>query len=60
MSDTPSRTDDPAGPPVERSEPDDPADRYAHLSLEDGSTVIFDPEEADTWLQSDYAVDLGV
>lgn len=59
MSSTPSRTDETNDRPVERPEPDDPVGRYAHLSLEDGSTIIYDPEESESWLQSDYVVDLG-
>lgn len=57
MSSTPSRRDEATGPPA--PEPSLPDGRYAHLPLDDGSVVIYDREEADTWLQSDYVVDLG-
>lgn len=60
MSSTPSRRDEPADLPARRPAPGAPEGRYAHLKLEDGTTIIFDPEESDTWLQSDYVVDLGV
>jgi hypothetical protein len=36
------------------------SDRYAHLSLDDGAVVIYDREEPDTWVQSDYHVEVGV
>lgn len=59
MSSTPSRTDETADLPADRHAPDG-LDVYAHLSLGDGTAIIYDPEEPDTWLQSDYVVDLGV
>ena len=30
--------------------------RYAELTLEDGSTVIYDTEQPSAWLQSDAAI----
>lgn len=59
MSGTPSRTDETADLPARHPAPDGSDGRYAHLTLEDGTTIIFDPDESDTWLQSDYVVDLG-
>lgn len=59
MSSRPSPTDDPADLPARRPTPDGPGSRYVHLDLEDGSTIIYDPEGTDTWLQSDYVVELG-
>ncbi|WP_254839898.1 DUF7331 family protein [Natronomonas marina] len=35
-------------------------DRYAHLSLDDDAVVIYDREEPDTWVQSDFVVEIGV
>lgn len=71
MSDTPARSDDagdlPANPHGDEygDPPRDPpasvldGDRYAHLPLADGSVVIYDREQPDTWVQSDYAIDVG-
>jgi hypothetical protein len=55
-------TTDDAAPDVET--PDDDRlptvedDRYSTFDVEDGSTVIFDREADDAWLQGDCAVDL--
>ena len=35
------------------------SDRYAHLSLDDDAVVIYDREQPDTWLQSDFVVEIG-
>ena len=35
------------------------SDRYAHLSLDDDAVVIYDREDPDTWVQSDYFVEIG-
>ena len=35
------------------------SDRYAHLSLNDDAVVIYDREQPDTWLQSDFVVEIG-
>lgn len=70
MSDIPARSDDagdlPANtygdcvdPPVDPPASVLDGDRYAHLPLADGSVVIYDREEPDTWVQSDYSVDVG-
>lgn len=59
MGGTPSRTDEATDLPARRPAPDALEGRYAHLTLEDGTTIIYDPDESGTWLQSDYAVDLG-
>ena len=34
------------------------SDRYAHLSLDD-EVVIYDREQPDMWLQSDFVVEIG-
>ena len=41
--------------------PESPLDseRYAHLSLDDDAVVIYDREQPDTWLQSDFVVEIG-
>jgi hypothetical protein len=60
MSDTPSESDELPEPTTEeppRAARDD--ERYAHLSLGDGEVVIYDREDPDTWLQSDFAVEIG-
>lgn len=33
-------------------------DRYGHLSLNTGDVVIYDRDDPDTYIQSDYAVEL--
>ena len=35
-------------------------DRYGHISLGDGAVVIYDRQEPETWLQSDFVVEVGV
>ena len=45
-------TDEPPESPLD-------SDRYAHLSLDDDAVVIYDREEPETWLQSDFAVEIG-
>lgn len=35
-------------------------ERYVHLSLRNGDTVIYDRANADAWLQSGDGVGLGV
>jgi hypothetical protein len=59
MTDTPpdgdGSTDEACDPPESALD----TDRYAHLSLDDGAVVIYDREEPDTWLQSDFAVEVG-
>jgi hypothetical protein len=60
MSDTPSDSDELPEPTAEeppRSARDD--ERYAHLELGDGAVVIYDREDPDTWLQSDFTVEIG-
>lgn len=59
MSDAPSPTDE---LPESTTEPPKTAldsDRYGHLALESGAVVIYDREEPETWLQSDFAVEVG-
>lgn len=59
MSNTPSETDE---LPASTTEPPESAldsERYAHLDLDNGEVVIYDREEPDTWLQSDFVVELG-
>lgn len=34
-------------------------DRYAHLTLADDAVVIYDREAPETYLQSDFAVEIG-
>ena len=60
MSDVPSPADEPTDPTPDRPESVLDSDRYAHLSLVDGAVVIYDREEPDTWVQSDYHVEVGV
>lgn len=65
MSDAPSDVDEPVVADTDAAEADLPesaldSDRYAHLSLDDGAVVIYDREEPDTWLQSDFVVEVGV
>jgi len=69
MSDAPSDVDEPVVADTDAAEIDAEADlpesaldsdRYAHLSLDDGAVVIYDREEPDTWLQSDFVVEVGV
>lgn len=57
MSDTPSEpqaesTNEPPESPLD-------TDRYGHLSLDD-AVVIYDREDPDTWVQSDFVVEIGV
>lgn len=59
MSNTPSSTDEGIEPPADHPGAALDGDRYAHLPLEDGSVVIYDREHPDTWVQSDYVVDVG-
>lgn len=59
MTDTPSTADGPSG-----DAPDPPSsaldsERYAHLPLDDGGVVIYDRRDPETWLQSDFAVEVG-
>lgn len=51
----PNGTDPTEEPP---SSPLD-SDRYAHLTLADDAVVIYDREEPDRYLQSDFAVEIG-
>ena len=68
MTDTPSRADEPTDPTLDRptdatlDRPESAldSDRYAHLSLDGGEVVIYDRNEPETWLQSDYHVEVGV
>ena len=55
MGDTQENAD-----PSERP-PESPLDskRYAHLSLDNDEVVIYDREQPDTWLQSDFVVEIG-
>lgn len=59
MSNTPSSRDEPVEPPADDPGSIPEGDRYAHLPLEDGSVVIYDRQHPDTWVQSDYVVDVG-
>ena len=60
MSDTPPEPeDDPTDESPESPESPLDSDRYAHLSLDDAVVVIYDREEPETWLQSDFAVEIG-
>ena len=60
MTDAPSAADEPTDPTPGRPVSALDSDRYAHLSLDDGAVVIYDREEPDTWVQSDYHVEVGV
>ena len=57
MSDISPEPED--GPTDESPESPLDSDRYAHLSLDDDAVVIYDREEPETWLQSDFAVEIG-
>lgn len=59
MSNAPTDTDDGADSRIDP--PTTPLDdgQYGHLSLDNGEVVIYDREEPEMWLQSDFAVDLG-
>jgi hypothetical protein len=59
MSDTPSGPDELPEPTSEPPETPLDSDRYAHLSLDNGEIVIYDREDPETWLQSDFAVENG-
>lgn len=60
MTDTPSHLDEPTEATSEPPETTLDSDRYGHLSLDDGAVVIYDRQEPDTWVQSDYHVEVGV
>ena len=55
MSDTQENADPSERPPESPLD----SDRYAHLSLDNEAVVIYDREEPETWLQSDFAVEIG-
>ncbi len=57
MSDTPTEPDEESTDGLPESPLD--SDRYAHLSLDDDAVVIYDREEPETWLQSDFVVEIG-
>lgn len=59
MNNTPTGADEPIEPPADHPGSALDGDRYAHLPLADGSVVIYDREHPDTWVQSDYVVDMG-
>lgn len=63
MTDAPSHVDEPSPDAPDTPKPPESAldsDRYAHLSLDNGAVVIYDRKEPETWLQSDFAVEVGV
>ncbi len=59
MSNAPSDTDE--SPELSIDPPETPLDseRYAHLSLDNGEVVIYDRDDPDMWVQSDFVVELG-
>ncbi|MFQ3318980.1 MAG: hypothetical protein ACI8UR_002403 [Natronomonas sp.] len=62
MSEAPSETDELPENPTDAPKPPESAidsDRYGHLTLDSSAVVIYDREEPDTWLQSDFVVDVG-
>jgi hypothetical protein len=59
MSDTPSDSDELPEPMSEPPRSARDGGRYAHLSLGDGEVVIYDREDPETWLQSDFSVEIG-
>ena len=59
MSDTRQLDDESTDESPESPESPLDSDRYAHLSLDDDAVVIYDREEPETWLQSDFAVEIG-
>ena len=59
MTDTPSAADDSFEGSLEPPESALDSGRYGHLSLDDGVVVIYDREDPGTWLQSDFAVEVG-
>ncbi|QSG13286.1 Uncharacterized protein HSBGL_2892 [Halapricum desulfuricans] len=49
-------------PPMTTDKPMTDADadgRYAAIETGSGETVIYDRDNPDAWVQSDYAVDIG-
>ena len=60
MTDAPSHLDEPTDATPEPPETALDSDRYAHLSLDGGDVVIYDRHDPDTWVQSDYHVEVGV
>jgi hypothetical protein len=60
MTDAPTRVDEPTETTDEPPESALDSDRYAHLSLDGGDVVIYDRHEPDTWVQSDFHVEVGV
>lgn len=59
MSSAHSDTDEPPGSSIEPPETALDSKRYAHLSLDNGEVVIYDREDPDMWVQSDFFVELG-
>ncbi len=59
MSSAPSDTDESIPSSVEPPETPLDSERYAHLSLDNGEVVIYDREDPDMWVQSDFVVELG-
>lgn len=59
MSNAPSDTDESPGPSIKPPETPLDSERYAHLSLDNGEVVIYDREDPDMWVQSDFVVELG-
>lgn len=59
MSNAPSDTDESPDSPTEPPEMPLDSGRYAHLSLDNGEVVIYDREDPEMWVQSDFVVELG-
>lgn len=59
MSSAHSDTDESPGSSIEPPETPLDSKRYAHLSLDNGEVVIYDREDPDMWVQSDFVVELG-
>lgn len=59
MSNAPSETDELPGASTEPPETPLDSSRYGHLSLDNGEVVIYDREDPEMWLQSDFVVDVG-
>ena len=33
--------------------------RYGAIEIEDGSVVVYDRDDGDAWIRSDYAIEVG-
>jgi hypothetical protein len=59
MSNAPSDTDESPGSSTEPPETPLDSQRYGHLSLDNGEVVIYDRNDPEMWVQSDFVVKVG-